>query len=103
MAQFCIDEKGYHLGNTCSAKYSMYEMMNEIMREMVQEGTITQVRSSNNYSRKIVHGKGLENIVRGYGYGRLGLEHCESSTFDKLNRKKKARHKMKSTQKKLTK
>ena len=43
MAQFCIDDKGYHLGNTCNAKYSMYEVMNEIMREMVEDGIITQV------------------------------------------------------------
>ena len=43
--QVCIDDKGYHLGNTSHSKYSMYEVMNEIMREMVKDAIITQVSS----------------------------------------------------------
>ena len=43
MAQFCIDEKGRHLGKTEHGKYSMYDVMNDIMKQMVATGKITQV------------------------------------------------------------
>ena len=43
MVQFCVDSNGYYLGNSNNAKASMYKTMNEIMREMVASGQITQV------------------------------------------------------------
>lgn len=57
MAQFCIDENGHHVGNTVNIKNPMHKVMNNLMKEMVSLGQITQEEYDNttisNYYRTL--------------------------------------------------
>ncbi|CAL4234931.1 unnamed protein product, partial [Meganyctiphanes norvegica] len=46
IVNFCVDDKGHHLGNV-NRKQSMFERMTSLWRKLVQEGTITQSEFDN--------------------------------------------------------
>ena len=47
LVQLCINENGYSLGKT-NVKFSMFDVMDSIMKEMMEFGIITEVSGNQN-------------------------------------------------------